>query len=80
MYVTGNLLLFTICGRFNWNRVAMISSKGLMTSAVSDFFKEQLEEEFDFFLVRHFSNVNKTSADSAIIKRLSLIREVARSK
>ena len=51
-----------------------------MTSAVSDFFKELLREDSDFYLVRHFSNVNRTSYDSAIIRRLSLISEEARSE
>ena len=58
----------------------MISTKGPLTSAVSDIFKELLKEDSDFFLARHFSNVNRTSDDSDIIRRLSRISEMARSK
>ena len=79
MWLVGNLLLY-ISGRFKWNRVAMISSSGPMTSAVSDFFKDLLKEESDFYLVRHFSNVNRTSTKASIIRRLTLISEEARSK
>ena len=58
----------------------MISTKGPLTSAVSDIFKELLKEDSDFFLARHFSNVNRTSTKASIIRRLTLISEEARSK
>ncbi|XP_076449977.1 receptor-type guanylate cyclase gcy-13-like [Babylonia areolata] len=71
-------LLIAVCGRFKWKRVAMVSSSGPMTTAVSDFFKELLREESDFYLVRHFSNVSRISSDAAIVRRLALISEEAR--
>nr|KAG5691386.1 hypothetical protein BaRGS_003758 [Batillaria attramentaria]KAG5693849.1 hypothetical protein BaRGS_009905 [Batillaria attramentaria] len=58
--------------------MAPLSDLGPITTAVSDFFKELLVDDSDFYLVRHFAGVNRTATDAKIRRMLTLIAEEAR--
>ncbi|KAK7475979.1 hypothetical protein BaRGS_00032798, partial [Batillaria attramentaria] len=58
--------------------MAPLSDLGPITTAVSDFFKELLVDDSDFYLVRHFAGVNRTATDARIRRMLTLIAEEAR--
>nr|KAG5693848.1 hypothetical protein BaRGS_009904 [Batillaria attramentaria] len=73
----GNLLL-EVCQRYDWHTVAMISTSGRLAEGIAEFFKDVLDGNTNFSLVRHFNRVNVSVSDERIREMYADIKQKAR--
>ncbi|XP_070199106.1 atrial natriuretic peptide receptor 1-like [Littorina saxatilis] len=71
-------MLLGVCREMGWHLVSIISTEGPLSQAVADFFKEKLENNPEFFLVRHFRNVNISLSTTNVRTMMRLLKKQSR--
>ena len=73
-------LLLAVCRELNWHLLAIVSTEGSLTQPIADFFADTLQDNPDFFLVRHFRDMNASLNTHEVRRMLSFLKSEARGR
>ena len=73
-------LIISVCKKFKWHRVALISTEGAQAWPVAEFLRNAIDSDENFYLAKEYRNVSQTASPERLREIFEDLRDIARSE